>query len=299
MTPDADIEITPKLVRRLLESQFPDVATLPIQILDSGWDNVMARLGDKLAVRLPRRQAAEPLILKEQKWLAKLAPLLPVSVPNPIWTGHPEPFYPFHWSVLEWLPGQAADLSWPDAGEAEVLAVFLKALHAIPLPPRPPENAQRDRPLTAKQSDIEKRMLSLDRKTNWVTDAVKRAWQNALEVENDLPKCWIAGDIHARNVLVENGKITAFIDWGDMCAGDPATDLSSIWALMDDQKARRRVQNIYGMSDATLARAKGWAVFYGVILADTGLKDTPRHAAMGKAILERIHEDSFIADHTA
>lgn len=291
MTPDAEIEVTTKLVRRLLDSQHSDLINLPVQIMEAGWDNVMIKLGENLALRLPRRQVAEPLILTEQKWLPKLAPLLPVLIPRPIRIGYPESFYPFHWSVLNWLPGQASDLSAPDAGEAKTLANFLTALHAIPLPLDPPKNTGRDCPLEAKKVDTERRMLSLSKQTNWVTDAVKATWHNGLDAMNDLPKSWIAGDIHARNVLVEGGKITAFIDWGDMCAGDPATDLSSIWGLLNDKAARGSAQKIYGMSEATLARAKGWAVFFGVILAETGLKDTPRHAEMGRAILKRISED--------
>ena len=45
------------------------------------------------------------------------------------------------------------------------------------------------------------------------------------------------------------------------------------------------------MAAATIARAKGWAVFYGVILLETGLRDTPRHAKMGADLLRRLTED--------
>ena len=38
------------------------------------------------------------------------------------------------------------------------------------------------------------------------------------------------------------------------------------------------------------ARAKGWAVFFGVILLDTGLVNSPRHAKVGERILTRVLE---------
>ncbi|MCA8905282.1 MAG: phosphotransferase, partial [Hyphomonas sp.] len=107
----------------------------------------------------------------------------------------------------------------------------------------------------------------------------------------DLARTWIAGDMHARNILVRDGRLAAIIDWGDMCAGDPATDLASIWALFDDPAARAAAIKAYGMSAATLARARGWAVFFGVILLETGLHDHPRHAKMGADTLRRIGED--------
>lgn len=38
-------------------------------------------------------------------------------------------------------------------------------------------------------------------------------------------------------------------------------------------------------------RAKGWAVFFGAVLPDTGLADDPRHAKVGAATLARINAD--------
>lgn len=60
--PAADIDISPALVTALLEEQHPDLARLvPVQSAE-GWDNVLFRLGDELAVRLPRRAVAASLI---------------------------------------------------------------------------------------------------------------------------------------------------------------------------------------------------------------------------------------------
>ncbi len=49
--------------------------------------------------------------------------------------------------------------------------------------------------------------------------------------------------------------------------------------------------DFYQPSEALLARAKGWAIFFGAVLMDTGLIDNPRHAAMGRLTLERLVED--------
>ena len=81
--PEAELEIDPGLLRRLLADQQPDLATLPIDHLDSGWDNVIYRLGDRLTVRVPRRQVAAQLLVNEQTWLPMLAERLPIPVPRP------------------------------------------------------------------------------------------------------------------------------------------------------------------------------------------------------------------------
>ncbi|MEZ5987381.1 MAG: aminoglycoside phosphotransferase family protein [Hyphomonas sp.] len=290
-TPQAEVEITETLVRALLRAQHPDLAALPVEFVGEGWDNVMVRLGAELALRLPRRAIADDLLRKEQRWLPVLAPHLPLPISAPVRSGAPGQGYPFAWSVLPWIGGEAADLAPPDASEAPVLAGFLRALHRQPLPPEAPTNPVRDCPLTGKQADIERRMMWLRAQTGAITPAVERAWAAGLEAPIDLPESWIAGDVHARNVLVRNGKFAAFIDWGDMCAGDPATDIASVWALFDDPAARCTALEAYGMSEATLARARGWAVFYGVILLETGRHDHPRHARMGADTLRRLSED--------
>jgi len=293
-SPDADVSIAAPLIRALLQEQFPEAAHLPIHIVEAGWDNVMARLGDDLAVRLPRRALGEPRIRAEQLWLPYLASRISIAIPELIKVGVPCALYPFHWSVQRWLPGEAGDLSPPADSEALVLAKFLKQLHALPLPDGLKPNPNRSHPLSDRKDSVADIMISLRGETDIVTPAVEAVWEAALAAPIDLPPTWIAGDIHARNVLVQDGKISAFIDWGDQCPGDPATDLSSIWSLFDTASARRQVETLYDMSEPTITRAKGWAVFYGLFLTVTGRKDTPRHAKMGEAILRRISEDSPI-----
>ncbi len=57
-TPAAEVAIDAPLVCALLREQHPDLADLPLTACHAGWDNQVYRLGDALAVRLPRRAAA-------------------------------------------------------------------------------------------------------------------------------------------------------------------------------------------------------------------------------------------------
>jgi aminoglycoside phosphotransferase (APT) family kinase protein len=108
----------------------------------------------------------------------------------------------------------------------------------------------------------------------------------------DVEPTWIHGDLHARNVLFADGAIRGIVDWGDMTAGDRATDLAALWMLFESARDRGAAREpCGGVSDATWARAKGWAVLFGVMLLESGLVDHPRHAAMGEATLRRVALD--------
>ena len=61
--------------------------------------------------------------------------------------------------------------------------------------------------------------------------------------------------------------------------------------LFHESQARRVCLEHYQADSALLARAKGWALFFGTVLLDTGLVDHPRHAIMGAATLRRLSED--------
>ncbi len=291
-TPPPECEIDATLVRSLLTAQHPDLAQLPIHLVDAGWDNAMFRLGDRHVVRLPRRQVAATLIEHEQTWLPQIAKHLSIPVPTPRRLGQPTADYPWRWSILPWLPGVAADQAEPQADQAKRFALFLRSLHR-PAPANAPLNPVRGVPLSHRATAIAERMQRLETNTNFLTATIKQVWHQALNAPIADQTTWLHGDLHSRNILVENGIITGVIDWGDITSGDIATDLASIWMLFSSQTARRRAIAEYAnVSEATLQRAKGWAVLFGVVLLDTGLVDHPRHAIMGERTLRRVAEDS-------
>ena len=101
-----ELEIREPLVRALLAEQHPDLVDLPLTHAAQGWDNVTFRLGEHLAVRLPARAPAAPLVEHEQRWLPSLARTLPVPVPAPVRLGRPGAGFPWAWSVVPWLAGR-------------------------------------------------------------------------------------------------------------------------------------------------------------------------------------------------
>ena len=290
-TPAADVDVDAALVRRLLVAQHPDLADLPIQPFNAGWDNAMFRLGTELAVRLPRRSVAAPLLAHEQRWLPALSTRLPIAIGAPVRIGRPGEGYPWHWSVVPWIRGTAADVTPPDDDQAEALALFLHCLHIEP-PPDAPRSRVRGVPLAHRAAVVEDRLRRLESRTSIVTGSVWKAWRHALEAPWEGDATWIHGDLHARNVLVDDGSISGVIDWGDIASGDKATDLAAIWMLLPGAASRRRAMEAYpDGSEKLWARARGWAVSFGALLLDTGLEDHPRHARMGEATLRRVVEE--------
>jgi aminoglycoside phosphotransferase (APT) family kinase protein len=193
--------------------------------------------------------------------------------------------------VLPWLVGTTADRDQPQANQAQRFASFLRALH-LPAPGNAPANPARGVPLTQRAASVEERMQRLETKTDLITPTIKQTWNRALNAPIDVPAQWLHGDLHPSNILVKNGVITGVIDWGDMTSGDVATDLAAIWMLFSEQNARQQAIATYAnISESTLQRAKGWAIFFGVVLLDTGLVDYPRHVVMGERTLCRVSED--------
>lgn len=290
-TPEAEVDIDATLIQALLAEQHPDLAHEPITMMDAGWDNAMARIGNDLAVRLPRRKMAVPFLEAEQAWLPTIADRLPIAVPTPVRTGVAGALFPWPWSILPWLDGTTAHREPLRSDQAQPLAAFLSALHK-PAPKNAPRNHMRGVPLETRIDDLNPRMDRLRRKTDCLTSAIDRAWQLALAAPATELEVWIHGDLHARNVLVREGQLCGVIDWGDITVGDPATDLACLWMLLDDPAARQSALSSYGIEDqAFVRRAIGWAILFGVLLLDTGLVDHAEHAAMGADTLRRVEED--------
>ncbi len=290
--PTAEVAIDEALVRTLLQAQHPDLAGLALSRFTEGWDNVSFRLGEALLVRLPRRAMAALLVVHEQRWLPRLGPALPLPIPVPLRDGVPSDFYPWCWSVVPFLAGEPVDDAPLGATAGTELGAFLRALHSQPVPVDAPTNAYRGGSLNERISGYANRAQSLKDK-NLLPARCEHLWEAALEAPIDVAPVWLHGDLHPRNVLSRDGHVSAVIDWGDICSGDPATDLAGLWALLDTPAQRERAFAAYvAVSDATLVRTRGWAVYFGVVHLASGVVNSPRHSKIGTEILRRLAEES-------
>lgn len=273
------------LVRALLAEQHPDLAELPLEHLDGGWDNEVYRLDSRWLVRLPRREEAAPLIEKELAWLPRIAELgLLIAVPVPVRAGHPGAGYPWHWSIVPWFEGVPADREPLHPSQAAVLAGFLRTLHQ-PAPSDAPLNPFRGVPL-AQRTDLPDRMARVLALANTETDTVLRLWERAVAAPVSTVPVWIHGDLHPRNLIGGQGALSAVIDWGDLAAGDPATDLACAWMLFDHWSDIDEFLDTYGAGPDLVRRALGWVIVFATMFLDAG-KPEP-YPRLGKAALSAV-----------
>lgn len=269
--PEAEIEVDAALVQRLLVAQHPDLAVLPIQIVASGWDNVLARLGDDLVARLPRRSLSAALVEHEQAWLPRLARQLPVEVPVPVRIGLPDEGYPWRWSICRWLEGTDVAAQPPDDLHATAtdLGGFIAALQAID-PTGAPRNPYRGVPLGDRDDITRSRLAALAEVVDAPSIASRWAEHVAVPAWEGEPVL-VHGDLHPGNLLVRDGRLTAVLDFGDITAGDPATDLDVAWMLLRPVEREVLREAVGGVDDDTWRRARGWALSIAIaILADAG-----------------------------
>ena len=255
---ELDIDIT--LVARLLAGQFPHWADLPIERVEpAGTDNAMYRLGNDMTLRLPRIGWASNAPAREFHWLPRLAPLLPLAIPVPIALGAPAEGYPWQWSICRWLEGERATLDRiADAGQAAIdLARFIRALQTVDPTDGPPPDG-RGEPLATRDEWTRASIAALAGVID--VDVVTAAWEAALHApEWPGPPVWIHGDLDSRNMLVEQGRLSAVLDFGSMAVGDPACDVMVAWKMLPEEH-RDAFRTALSVDDATWARARGWVL---------------------------------------
>ncbi|MET0780025.1 MAG: aminoglycoside phosphotransferase family protein [Microbacterium sp.] len=295
--PSAEFEINEQLVRALVSSQatiIPDAASLPLAHAADGWDCSVWRLGDRFAVRLPRRALAAPLVLHEQQVLSGIAARLAstgIAVPAPIVTGGPGFGYPWSWSVVPWFDGWSgvATPRADRAGWAATLAQALLALHAV-APPTFPVNPVRGVPLARRAGAVAGRFESLRGRVDH--DALARLheyWIAAIEAPPwGHSPVWIHGDLHPGNLVARGSDLIAMIDFGDVTAGDPAYDLAVAWLAFDPAGRESFLAAVGDRYDAaTWTRAQGWAASVTLVLLDQS-DDNPEYAALGAEALSEL-----------
>ena len=288
--PAAEIDVSEQLVRGLLEVQHPDLADRGLTLVANGWDNVIFRLGDDLAVRLPRRQLGAGLVEHEHRWLPDLAQRLPIPIAAPLRTGAPSDAYPWAWSICPWFDGEvAADTELGDPPtEAQRLGDFVAAFHT-PAPPDAPDNQFRSQPMAYLRPRISDNIDLLGSTIDAGSVAARAS--HLLDVDDwGGPPLWLHGDLHTANLIVRNGVIVAVLDLGDITSGDPAVDLAVAWMLFDEEgrgSFRRAAGSVVEIDDATWQRGQAWALHFALLYL-LHSADSERFGRMGRSLLASI-----------
>jgi aminoglycoside phosphotransferase (APT) family kinase protein len=286
--------IDTELVRRLVRSQFPQWASLPVEpVAFGGWDNRSFRLGKDMVARLPSGEGYAPQVQKEQHWLPLLAPMLPVAIPVPLAMGRPGEGFAWSWSIYTWLDGETADhghIGDPE-GFAVALAGFIKALQRIEPTGGPPpgaHNCHRGGPLAVYDVEARHAIALLGDRNH--AEAATDAWQAAIGAEWRGPPVWLHGDLSPGNLLVRDGALTAVIDYGCCAVGDPACDLALAWSFFDAD-ARTAFRAALEPDQDMWRRGRGWALWKALIVL-AGMTANKRPGFDPLVVLERV-----LADH--
>ena len=275
------------LVRALVAEQFPEWQDRPVRRVErSGNDHRVFRLGDDLSVRLPSAPGYVPQVRKEQVWLPRLAPLLPLPVPTVVGCGRPSARYPAPWSVYGWLDGEPAGSTGVRdmVRFAEDLADFLVTLRAADSTGGPGpglHSAYRGGPL--EHWDDEMRDL-LHRVDGRERDQAAGLWRDALAAPFTGTPQWFHGDVSTNNLLVRDGALAAVIDFGCSGTGDPACDTVLLWTRLRG-RAREAYRDGLGLDEGTWARGRGWALWKGLIMLTN---KPPEQARLARHVLDEL-----------
>lgn len=288
------MDIPVSLVRRLLAEQFPvwsDRSLKPVE--PGGWDNRTFRLGEDLTVRLPRAERYAAQVDKEQRWLPRLAPHLPVAIPVPVAVGRPGEGYPWRWSVYRWIEGESAAISPVEdaTGFGAALARFLTALQRVDTtggPPPGPHSFFRGGSLRVYDEETRRELASLRGRVD--VGALTTVWETALSTTWRQRPVWVHGDFAATNLLVARRSLSAVIDFGSSGVGDPACDLTIAWTFLSG-RGRAAFRAGLSLDEATWARARGWALWKALITLSEPPDDGARVAADARHVIDDVLAD--------
>lgn len=290
---DDEVATDPDLVHRLLAAQQPQWAGLPVAIVDSyGTDHDIYRLGPSMSVRLPRIGWASAQAAKEGQWLPRLAPHVPLAVPEQLALGVPGEGYPFVWSVCTWLPGSNANGSIADLDQAAIdLAAFIRALRTVPVDGAPA------RPAGARGAPLAELDRAVRRSIGLLADridggAARASWGESLSAPAwTAPGAWVHGDLLPGNLLVVDGRLSAVIDFGGLNVGDPACDLQPAWNVFD-ALSRQRFRSELAVDGASWLRGRGWALAQAAMALPYYWDTNPGIVRQALHALEQVLADS-------
>lgn len=290
-----EFEIDEPLVRKLIEDQCPHWANLPLKFIpSSGTDHALFRLGSEYIVRLPRIEwspgSVQNVINKEYEWVPRIAKCLSIPVSEPMFKGNPNETYPWPWTITKWNEGHNPEFEKENEYEwlAKDLAHFLNELHAINLPDGP--FSRRGVPLKKVDEETTKAIKELEGEMD--TETITSLWHRFSNVHLwGKSPVWVHGDLLPGNILIQDNRLSAVIDFADVGIGDPACDLIVAWSLLNPYSREVFKSHLDHIDHATWERGKGRALSIALIILPYYKHSNPGLVAVAERMLKQVVND--------
>jgi len=280
----AEIAVDEPLARSLVEP----FGFTRVRLLSRGWDRTAWLADEQWVFGFPRRAVVIPGLERELEWLPRLAPRLPCAIPLPQFVGGPSDEFPWPFFGGPFIPGEEAVTAELDDAQRTAIGVelarFLRMLHQLDAGSLPLDGNNR--------ADMSCRVpYTRDRLAQLGLEAPVLAQAERLPPPPE-PTTIAHGDLHDRQVLVHEGRLSGVIDWVDICRGDPSIDLLMLWSFVPPS-GRDAFLAAYGdVDEPMLLRGRVLALMMGAVLAlyarDEAMPQL-EHAAL--AMIERALAD--------
>lgn len=163
------------------------------------------------------------------------------------------------------------------------MATFPREIH-VDAPSDAPLNPFRGIALDTRSATFKERLTLV--RDNVDDEALLELWEDCVRAPTwSSPPRWLNGDFHTANTLYRDGELVGVIDFGDLCAGDPATDLAGALMSLPFSSLDEFFGAYQFVGSATLQRMIGWALLFGVFMVSLGLNRRPSYLRVGQRTL--------------
>ncbi|MCZ4271426.1 aminoglycoside phosphotransferase family protein [Maritalea porphyrae] len=254
-------------IKNAVASMWPKYSSLQLkQIASGGTDNSMYRLGKSHVVRVPLHEYAakalqrEVSVLRQRKFRTLEVPTV-CEYAKVTDRGVPIALY-------SWMDGEDYFTVPPHSPDeaAERLSRFLLELRANKASDEylsEKSDNRRGVPLEDRDPATQKSILEIA--DEFDAKRLLNVWKDALAAKpHNGPPVWLHGDLHAGNLITQNGVLAGVIDFGLCAVGDPAADIPPAWWLFDGE-ARQVFRRTLKIDENEWRRGRGWALHNAVI----------------------------------
>jgi aminoglycoside phosphotransferase (APT) family kinase protein len=92
------------------------------------------------------------------------------------------------------------------------------------------------------------------------------------------------------NLLFEDGRLSAVIDFSGMCVGDPTCDLTIAWSLFAGE-SRETFREALDVDDGSWARGRGYALSQALIFIPYYLETNPLGVVRARRVVDEVLAD--------